>query len=473
MNPKKWSKQWSVSLLALILVAFAAGCGGGMSNPALQPQSGTVFLTGTDAPLQSVVSFQVDITGLSVTDANNNSQSVLSGTQTVDFARLNGLHTLLDINTIPGGTYTSVTVTLANPQISYLKVANPPTTPPTRPTVATLNGTTSPAVTLTTSSVTLNLATPLMVSSGNITGLSFEFNLRKSIAVDAMGQITGAVTPVLHLKAITPSDADAFIDDFVAGVVSVNAGGNSFMIQGPHGHQFTVNVNGQTEWENNESINDLTSNSIIELSGTLDRLTATFLADSVGILSQDHFFAGGLVTFEEPQTGAATDFDLYVRSVLPAGTGFNPGQISTIDLTGNEIFYIYWMHNSFTNMFFNSSLLTPGQHVSIGGPFTNGAVTVKRVVLRHEGHTGTLVANSTNVGAHTFQFNSNGLAGVLFNGPITVFVTPFTRFGGGLTQLSDLTSNPTNPLRVVGLVLKDPVSGQPVFVARRVEELTN
>jgi len=473
MNPKKWSRKWSVSLLAFPFLTLVAGCGAGMSNPALQPQSGTVFVSGTDAPLRSVVSFQVDITGLSVTDANNNSQSVLSGTQTVDFARLNGLHTLLDINTIPAGTYNSVTVTLANPQISFLNVANPPTTPPTRPTVTTLNGTTSPPVTLTTSSVTVNLATPLVVSTGNITGLSFEVNLRKSIAVDATGQITGAVTPVLHLKAITPSDADAFIDDFIAGVVSVNAGGNSFAIQGPHGHQFTVNVNAQTEWENNESINDLTTSSIIELSGTLDRLTATFLADSVGILSQDHFFAGGLVTFEEPQTGTATDFDLFVRSVLPSGIGLNSGQISTINLTGNEIFYVYWMHNNFTNMFFNASLFTPGQHVSIGGPFTNGTVTVKRVVLRHEGHVGTLVANSTNVGAHTFQFNSNGLAGVLFNGPITVFVTPFTRFGGGLTQLSDLSSNPTNPLRVVGLVLKDPVSGQPVFVARSVVELMN
>jgi hypothetical protein len=326
-------------------------------------------------------------------------------------------------------------------------------------------------VTLTASSVQLDLATPLVVSTGNIVGLSFEFNLRKSIAVDATGQITGAVTPVLNLKTITPSDADAFIDDFVAGVVSVN--GNSFVIQGPHGHQFAVNVNAQTEWENNESINDLSSSSIIELSGTLDRLTATFLADSVGILSQDHFYAGGLVTFEEAQTGTATDFDLYVRSVLPSGTGFASGQISTINLTGSEVFYIYWMHNSFTNMFFNAALLTPGQHVAIGGPFTNGTVTVKRLVLLHEGHTGTLVANSTNVGAHTFQFHSNGLAGVLFNGPITVYVTPFTRFGGGLTQLSDLTSNPSNPLRVVGLVLKDPVSGQPVFVARSVVELPN
>ncbi|HLZ49295.1 MAG TPA: hypothetical protein VKP61_00965 [Candidatus Acidoferrum sp.] len=114
-----------------------------------------------------------------------------------------------------------------------------------------------------------------------------------------------------------------------------------------------------------------------------------------------------------------------------------------------------------------------GQNVSIGGPFTNGQVTVARVVLRHEGHTGTLVANSVNVGASTFQFNSNGLAGILFNGPVTVYVTPFTRFGDGLTSLQDLSSNPTNPLRVIGLVLKDPISGQPVFVARSVTELTN
>lgn len=469
MHPKKWSS----AQVALVPLLWLAGCGGGMNHPLLPPQAGTVFLTGTDAPLQGVVSFKVDITGMTVTDMNNNSQSVTTGTETVDFARLNGLHTLLDINTIPAGTYTSVAVTLANPQIAFLNVPSPQTTPPTRPAITTLNGTTSPAVTLTTSSVKLDLATPLVVSTGNIVGLSFEFNLRKSVAVDATGQITGAVTPVLNLKTITPSDADAFIDDFVAGVVSVSAGGNSFVIQGPHAHQFTVNVNAQTEWENNESINDLTSSSIIELSGTLDRLTATFLADSVGILSEDHFYAGGLVTFEEPQTGAAADFDLYVRGVLPSGTGLASGQISTIHLTGNESFYIYWMHNSFANMFFDAALLTPGQHVAVGGPFANGAVTVKRVVLLHEGHTGTLVANSTNVGGHTFQFHSNGLAGVLFNGPIAVYVTPFTRFGGGLTQLSDLTSNPTNPLRVVGLVLKDSVSGQPVFVARSVVELPN
>jgi hypothetical protein len=469
MKPMKWLNALSV----LALVALASGCGGGSSSSTTTstPQSGSVFVNGTDAPLPSVLSFQVDITGMTVSDGTNPPVSVLNGTQTVDFARLNGLHTLLDLNTIPMGTYTTVNVTLANPQIGYLNVTNPQTTPPTRPTITTLNGTTTPAVTLTQSSVTIPLSSPLTVNAGDIIGLSFDFDLRQSIQVDQNGQFTGVVNPTLDLKAITPSDSDAYIDEFDAGVVST--GTSSFMIQGPHGHQFTVNVNDQTEWENGEGLSNLTSTSIVEISGTLDRTSGAILADTVAILSQDSFFAGGLITFVDPATGTANDFDLYARNVLPSGTGFQSGQISTINLTGNEKYFVYWWHNKFTNLFFNSSLLVAGQHVSVGGPFSNGAVTVKRVVLRHEGHNGAWVVGSTNVGASTFQFNSLGLAGVLFNGPVTVYCTPFTEFRGGLTGIGDLTGSAAIPLRVVGLVLKDPISGQPVFVARRVEKLAN
>jgi hypothetical protein len=353
----------------------------------------------------------------------------------------------------------------------HLNVTSPQTNPPTRPATTTLTGTTSPAVTLMQSSVTIDLSRPLTVRPGDIIGLSFDFDLRHSIQVDANGNFTGVVNPTLDLKAVTPSDSDAYIDDFVAGVT--NVGTSSFMIQGPHGHQFTVNVNEQTEWENNESISNLTNTSIVEISGTIDRTSGAILADTVAIVSQDSFWAGGLVTFVDPATTPANNFDLYVRSVLPSGTGFQSGQISTIDLTGNENYFIYWWHNKFTSFLFNSSLLVPGQHVSIGGPFSNGAVTVKRVVLRHEGHNGAWVVGSTDVGASTFQFNSNGLAGVLFNGPVTVYCTPFTVFKGGLTGLGSITGTAAINLRVVGLVLKDPISGQPVFVAHSVEQMSN
>ena len=433
-----------------------------------------MFVTGTDAPLPSVVGFRVDIMGLTLSDGTSTPVSVLNGTQTVDFARLNGLRTLLDINSIPTGTYTQAVVTLANPSIDYLNVTNPQTNPPTHPTLSTLDTsvTSNPQLSLTTSTVTINLATPLVVSAGDIDGLRFEFDIRKSVAVDGSGQITGAITPTLHLKVITPSDADAYIDEFDAGVVSVNAAGNSFFIQGPHGHQFTVNVNQQTEWEGNETINDLTTTSIVEISGTLDRTSAAFLADSVAIVSQDKFWAGGLVTYVDPPVGTATDFDMYIRNVLPSGTGFNSGKISNIALTGNEKYFIHWWHNNWGSFLFSSTGLVPGQHVSIAGPFSNGQVTVKRVVLRHSGHTGTLVVGQTNTSAQTFQFNSNGLAGVLFEGPVTVQVTPFTHFLGGLTSIQDLTGNTALNLRVVGLILKTN-TGAPIFLAFSVEELPN
>lgn len=466
--------KWLSGILVLAMIVVASGCGGGASSStssSVQQESGSVFVNGTDAPLPSVLSFQVDITGMTVSDGTNPPVSVLNSTQTIDFARLNGLHTLLDINSIPAGTYTSVNVTLANPEIVYLNVTNPQTTPPTRPAVTTLNATTSPAVTLTQSSLNISLSNPLTVSAGDIIGLSFDFDLRHSIQVDSNGNFTGVVNPTVSLNAVTPSDSDAYIDDFVAGVV--NTGTTSFMIQGPHGHQFTVNVNEQTEWETNESIANLTSTSIVEISGSIDATSGAILADTVAILSQNSFYAGGLITYVDPATGAANDFDLYVRNVLPAGTGFQSGQISTIDLSGNENYFIYWWHNRFTSLLFNASLLVPGQHVSIGGPFTSGAVTVKRVVLRHEGHNGSWVIGSTDTGAGTFQFNSNGLAGVLFNGPVTVYCTPLTVFKGGLTGLGSLTGSAAVNLRVVGLVLKDPISGQPVFVAHSVEQLTN
>lgn len=52
-------------------------------------------------------------------------------------------------------------------------------------------------------------------------------------------------------------------------------------------------------------------------------------------------------------------------------------------------------------IFFNWSLLVPGQHISIGGPLSGAgnsqSVTAHRIALRHEGH------------------ENDGLAGVLFN----------------------------------------------------------
>jgi hypothetical protein len=452
--------------VAVCVAGCSSGSGSAPSNSSSTPpaQSGSVYVLGTDAPLPSVVSFPVNVQSITLSNGSATPVSLLSAAQLVDFARFNGLSTLLDFNSIPAGTYTTATITLGSATLGYLNVQSG-----TPPAIATM-----PA-TLTQSVVTINLASPFVVNAGDMDALRFDFDLQQSIQVDANGQITGQVTPTLDLKALSATDPENYIDEFDAGVVSIDASANSFVIAGPHGRQYTVQLTSNTEFENGESITNLTTSSIVQVSGSFAPNSQTISADCVGILSQDGYWAAGLITNVTPAQGAANGFNLYVRAELPADTGLTLGQIANINLNGSEMYFIYKWHTPLTQFFFNSSLLVPGQHVSIGGPLSDAsnplAVTVHRVVLRHEGHTGEWVAGSTNTGNGTFQFNSNGLAGVLFNGPVTVYTTPVTNWLGGLTGLSDLSGNSAISLRVVGLVLKNPNTGNPVFVARSVEEL--
>jgi len=446
----------------LLAVFLLTGCGMTSGNSITNPGSdaGSAFVIGTDAPVAGVVSFNATIQSVNAIDANNKSVSLVSGSPTVDFARYNGLQTMLDMNDVPADTYTQIQVVFASATIGYLQTGSG------APTIQTM-----PA-TFTTNTVTQTLPTPLVVSAEGPVGIHMDFRLDKSIQV-LNGQITGDVNPTLDINAVGPSAPGAYIDEFIAAVVNPTASSQSFTIQGPHGRTFTVNVNGQTEWDNGEGLSDLTSTSIVQISGTLDRADATIDADEVAILTQNGFYAGGLVTWVQPSSGPATDFQLYVRGTLPAsGDGVTLGQIAQVNLSGSEKFFIYWMHNPLTEFLFNSSTLLPGQHVTVGGPLSgaaNGsALSVKRVVLRNWGFNGTLVANSVSNG--TFQINVNGFAGLLIpNQPVTVYTGPGTRFRSGFSSISDVSSA-TN-VRVVGLLIKDPTSGNSVILARYVDDM--
>jgi hypothetical protein len=458
-------RKTPICLLSLAAASLlAAGCGGAIqsTNAVTNSVTGGAFVIGTDAPLASVTSFAVQVQSINAIDASGKSTSLLSGSPTVDFARFNGLQTLLDMNDVPADTYTSISITLGPATIGYLNTASG-----SAPTIA------SQAATLTTSTINITLAKPLIVTQTAPVGIHMDFDLRKSIQVDSKGQITGMVTPTFDVHAVGPTDSDAYVDEFDAAVVSVNTTAQSFVVQGPHGRNFTVNVTGNTEWDNSESLSSLTTSSIVQISGELDRADSTIDADEVAILSQNGFYADGQVTYVTPTSGAATRFDLYVRGLLPTTTGLTLGQIAQVNLTGQENFFIYRQHNVLSQFLFNSSLMLPGQAVAIGGPASGAtnplAVSTKRVVLRQWGYNGTVVAGSLNPAANTFQMQVNGFAGLLIPQTVTVYVSGPTAFRSGLTAFSSVTAS-TN-VRVVGLLVKDPVSGQTVLLARYVDAL--
>jgi hypothetical protein len=409
--------------------------------------------------MSSVTSFSVVLDSVDAITASGSSASLVSGTPTVDFARFNGLQTLLDMNDIPAGTYTSVQITLGAANIGYLNTGSG------APTIA------NQTATLTSSTINIPLASPLVVTqSGAPAGLHLDFDLRKSIQVDSNGNITGQVTPTFDVNAVANSDPGAYIDEFTAAVVSVNTTAQTFVVQGPHGRQFTINVTGSTEWDNGDSLSQLTTSSIVQVSGTLDRADATIDADEVAILSQNGFYASGQVTYVTPATGAATSFDLYVRGLLPTTTGLTLGQIAQVDLSGSEKFFIYWMHNSLTQYLFNSSNMIAGQDVAVGGPATGAAnaqaVSVNRVALRHWGFNGTVVANSLNTSTGSFQMQINGFAGLLVPQTVTVYTGGGCTFRNGFSALPSVTGN----VRVVGLLVKAP-GGNTILLAHYVDLL--
>jgi hypothetical protein len=452
--------------LLTVAVFAVTGCTSGItSGSATQSNAvtGPSFVVGTDAPLASVTSFAVQIQSIDAIDSSGKSVSLLSGTPTVDFARFNGLQTLLDMNDVPADTYDSVSITLGTGTIGYLNTSG--TGAPTLETEA---------ASFTTTTVSVTLPKPLVVTQGGSpVGLRVDFDLAKSVQVDSSGDITGTVDPTFNVNAVANSDSGGHIDTLIAGVVSVNTTGQSFVVQGPHGENFTINVNGQTEWDGNASLGSLSTSSVVEVSGTLDKADQTLDADEVAILTDTGFYAAGQVTYVTPTSGPASSFDLYVRALLPTNTGLTLGQIAQVNLSGNENYSIYWMHNPLTQFLFNSSALVAGQAVAVGGPASGAtnaqAVTVKRVNLRNWGFNGTIVKGSQNASSASFQMQVNGFAGVLIPETVTVYLGPGTDFRYGFGAFTDLTDGAS--LRVVGLLLKNPTNGQVVLLARHIDGL--
>jgi hypothetical protein len=461
MNSRMNRNTLPAALVSLALLTAGAGSAFAAA-PETVAAKGAAFIIGTDAPLPSVTSFSVQIVSIDALTSTGASVALLSSPTTIDFARYNGLQTLIDMNSVPAGTYDKIVITLGPAVIGYLVTESG-----AAPTIHT-----EPA-TLTKTTLTDTLAIPLVVSESEPAGVRMDFDLHKSIEVSSTGQVTGTVKPVFDIGVVRPTDPGAYIDQFDVGVIAPDPGTQSFTIEGPHGRHFTVDVTPQTEWDPGASLSSLTSSSIVQVSGVLDRATDTITADEVVILSQSGFYAGGHATYVKRSTGAASSFDLYVRGVLPATTGVALGQIATVDLGGKEKYFVGWAHNALAEFVFNASALLPGQSIAVGGPATGAAhadaVTVNRVVLREWGYNGKLIPTSIDLAHDTFQLQIDGFAGVLVPAPVSVQVTPRTEFRGGLVGLHELEV--TDSLRVVGLLLKNPATGKTVLLARYIDLL--
>ena len=450
--------------LCFTLLFFAAaiftGCGGGGSSSNWgMPGQSSVFVTGEDAPLPSVLALNLTLNSIALNNGSTSVQ-VLSQPETVDFARLIGMRSLLGFNSVAAGTYNSVTITMASPVISYLNIGTNP------PSVSTLNGS------LTTSTVTVAFPKPLVVDRDGLAGLHLDFDVRQSLQVDGTGQITGVVNPHFDVKAVHASDDDGKITDLNGGLLSVNVSGNSFVVQRLGGFQVTVDVNTQTKFNGTWSLNNLATPAFVSVEGTVQG-DGSVLADEVEVIATKKAFISGRVLAVNPNSGPVQTVTLFVGEELPDISSIPVDTVVTLDVSAVSEYDICFFDNWFTSLLFNNSSLVVGQRIFIGADYDGTTFTPQMISLRRQGVVGDLVQNSVSITAGnrgSFQIQNNFLLGYVLGAPLTVQTGDGTRFIN-INGLGGLQAAGSAKLVTRGLVFKDPSTRAPQIWAHRVRVL--
>lgn len=461
-------KRFAALLLLLVPLFLLVACGGGATNGGQSNnQPGAVFVTGEDAPVSSVVAFNITINRITL---NNGSTSVqaLSTPTAVDFGRLVGLRSLLGFNTVPAGTYNSVTLAFENaspaPVVDYIDLSTNP------PSVNTLVGTLSQA----TVTIPFPAGKPLVVGSNGLAGLHIDFNLRDSLAVNS-GQMTGVINPVVTVQAVSASEELGEITEFTGNVISVNTNANSFVMQGPYGFQKTIDVNSSTLYNGSNSLVTLVVNGIVSVIGRM-QADGSILASGVELISTSQAFISGRVLAVNPTSGPVQTVSMWVGEELGTSGIIPVDTVQTIDLSAVSTYDVCFFDNLLTQQVFNASSLVVGQRIFIGGSIAGGVFTPQMVSLRRQGVVGALVQNSVNITGGTgsnqgyFQMQNDALMSYAAGGPFTVLTGDKTFFVN-INGLAGLQQAGTPNLISRGLVFKNPADGKPVVVAGRVRVL--
>ena len=447
--------------LSFALLMLGVGCSSSSTSstsptsPSSQPAS--VFVTGEDAPLASVVGFDVTINSITL-NGTSGSPQVLSTPTTVDFARLLGLRSPLGFNTVPADTYDSATFSLSSPVISYVQL-NP------SPTVVPMNATFSPTTgTPTQTTVTVNFPSPMVVSSNGLAGLRMDFDIRQSVQVDGSGTITGVVNPTIYIKAVKASDPGGQVTDLTGGLVSVNAAGNSFLIQGPYGQQLTIEVNSSTQFNSGWNINNLAAPAVVGVQGAF-QADGSLMASNVEVITTSQTFLSGRVLAVNPTSGPVQQITLWVGET-GADLVNDVDTIQTLNVGAVTQYDMCFFDNLFTNALFNDSSVIVGQRIFIGGSYSNSVFTPQMISLRFQGVYGTLGTVSIVSGNEgSFQLQNNGLIGYSLGGaPLTVATGNGTLFID-TTGLSALQSSGSVPIVAGGLLFVNPLTQTPVMAA--------
>ena len=340
----KFMKTFSVVLVA-ILVFAVVGCGGGGSNsvttPSPSPQQGaaqaSISLHDTPPMGVTVLSFQATITGMTMQPGN---VSILSSPMTLEMTQLQGMSAYMGTISLPVGSYTGMTITLSNPQMTFLN-----NTGGVMGTGGMMGGSgcangqvcqLSP--TLSSSSVSVTGSPfPINVQANTTFNLQCDFDLMNSLQSN-MG-MNPTMSSMMQQTAQGSNVLDD-MDDMMGQITSI--GSNQFTMSFVQGMpSMTITADANTTFMGFDAIGK--SNSF---SG---------LAQSQIVMARMQLLAGGTLRAEKvrfesnnPQVldgmivamNSSTQLDMVMTNEAPAFQGLNLGSLVRINMQAGSMFDI-------------------------------------------------------------------------------------------------------------------------------------
>jgi hypothetical protein len=212
MNARANQTSW---LMALLLSAFLAACGGGGGSGAAIGASGTLGVSLTDAPACGFDEVNVTVTkvrvhqgGTASDSASGWSEITLNPARKINLLDLtNGVLEYLGETTLPAGHYTQVRLLLA-PNNASSPVSN-------SVALSSASGTEIALITPSAVQTGIKLVHGFDVAAGQRTDLVLDFDACKSVV--ALGNGGFLLKPVIKVIPTDPNGIDGFVDSVLLG----------------------------------------------------------------------------------------------------------------------------------------------------------------------------------------------------------------------------------------------------------------
>ncbi|MHB8541925.1 MAG: hypothetical protein ACYDCD_13455 [Candidatus Acidiferrales bacterium] len=235
-------------ITALVVILVVAGCTGSMSSstPLTQGQV-PVSMTMRDTPPAgvTVLAFEIHVTGATLQSANTSQPdvSLLSQNLEIELRHLETDSALLSTSGTPPGTYNSLTLTFANPEMTIQNSTGGTLTVGGKSCAVGAICEVQPALNQTSVKIT-NSPFPLTLSSHTALGLDIDFNINASLQNDLSVSPTVTVAPT-----VTQAKGELQELDDLAGQVTA-IGMSQFTLQTLTGQSFIIMVDNNTTFKN-------------------------------------------------------------------------------------------------------------------------------------------------------------------------------------------------------------------------------